>query len=320
LKSTVEGFDAQMKAVEEAQILVELADEAKDEATAGEATRTIAVAEEAVSKMELARMLSGPYDRQGALVSINAGAGGTESQDWAEMLQRMYMRWAARRGFACELLDLQPGDEAGIKSVTMGIEGEWAYGYLRAEAGVHRLVRISPYDSAARRHTSFASVFVYPDIDETVKVEIDEKDIRMEFMRASGAGGQKVNKTDSAVRLTHIPTGIAVHCQTERSQHKNRGTAMRILRSKLFEIEQKKMEDKMGGIHAQKKAIEWGSQIRSYVLAPYRLVSDHRTALKVSNVDGVLDGDLDPFMIAQLLQMAGDPSAVPVTGPVEDDL
>jgi len=320
LKSTVDGWDAQVKAAEEAQILVDLADEAKDEATAVEATRTIALAEDAVSKMELARMLSGPYDRQGALLSINAGAGGTESQDWAEMLQRMYMRWAARRGYGCELLDLQPGDEAGIKSVTLGIEGEWAYGYLRAEFGVHRLVRISPYDAAARRHTSFASVFIYPDIDETVKVEIDEKDLRMEFMRASGAGGQKVNKTDSAVRLTHIPTGIAVHCQTERSQHKNRSTAMRILRSKLFEIEQKKMEEKMGGIHSQKKAIEWGNQIRSYVLAPYRLVSDHRTGIKVSDVDGVLDGDLDQFMIAQLLQLAGDPSAAPVAAPIDDDM
>jgi peptide chain release factor 2 len=321
LKSTVDGFDAQIKAAEEARILVDLADEAKDEATASEANRMLDAAEAVVGKMEFARMLSGPYDRQGALVSINAGAGGTESQDWAEMLQRMYTRWAALRGYGCEILDLQPGDEAGIKSATLGISGEWAYGYLRAEAGVHRLVRISPYDAQARRHTSFASVFIYPDIDETVKVEIDDKDLRIDVMRSSGAGGQHVNKTESAVRITHIPTGIAVHCQQERSQHKNRGTAMRILRSKLFEIEQKKMEEKMGGIHAQKKAIEWGSQIRSYVLAPYRLVSDHRTGLKVSNVDAVLDGDLDQFMIAQLLQLAGDPSAAPVKGgPEEDDL
>ncbi len=313
LKAEVDAFDAQQKAAEEARILVDLADEAKDEATAVEATATVAAAEDAVSKMEFARMLSGPYDRQGALVSINAGAGGTESQDWAEMLLRMYVRWAQRRGYGCEELDRQPGDEAGIKSATVGIEGEWAYGYLRAEAGVHRLVRISPFDAQARRHTSFASVFVYPDIDETVKVEIDEKDLRVDVMRSSGAGGQHVNKTESAVRLTHIPTGIAVHCQSERSQHKNRSTAMRILRSKLFEVEQKKMEDKMGGIHAQKKAIEWGSQIRSYVLAPYRLATDHRTELKVGNVDAVLDGDLDQFMVAQLLALAGDPSAAPVT-------
>jgi peptide chain release factor 2 len=320
LKSAVDSYDAQMRALEEAQILVDLADEAKDEATANEASATLTASEDVVSKLEFARMLSGPYDREGALLSINAGAGGTESQDWAEMLLRMYSRWAERKGYKVEQLDLQPGDEAGIKGVTISITGEWAYGYLRAEFGVHRLVRISPFDSQARRHTSFASVFIYPDIDETVKVEIDDKDLRIDVMRSSGAGGQHVNKTESAVRITHIPTGIAVHCQSERSQHKNRGTAMRILRSKLFEVEQKKMEDKMGGIHAQKKAIEWGNQIRSYVLAPYRLVSDHRTGLKVSQVDAVLDGDLDQFMIAQLLQLAGDPSAAPVTQPAEDEL
>jgi len=311
LKAAVDAFEAQVKSVEDACVLIDLADEAKDEPTAVEAAATLAAAEDAVGRMEFARMLSGPYDQQGALLSINAGAGGTESQDWAEMLQRMYMRWCARRGYKCEILDLQPGDEAGIKSVTLGIEGEWAYGYLRAENGVHRLVRISPFDSQARRHTSFASVFIYPDIDETIKLDIDEKDLRIDVMRSGGAGGQHVNKTESAVRITHIPTGIAVHCQQERSQHKNRSTAMRILRSKLLEIEEKKQEEKMGGLHAQKKAIEWGSQIRSYVLAPYRLASDHRTGLKVGNVDAVLDGDLDPFMIAMLLTLAGDPSATP---------
>jgi peptide chain release factor 2 len=289
-----------MRVVEDARVLLDLADEAKDEATATEAATILTAGEKVVDKMEFARMLSGPYDRSGALVSINAGAGGTESQDWASMLQRMYTRWAQRRGYELEVLDIQPGDEAGIKSVTLSIQGEWAYGYLRAEAGVHRLVRISPFDSQARRHTSFASVFVYPDIDETVKVEIDEKDLRVETMRSGGAGGQHVNKTESAIRITHVPTGIAVHCQSERSQHKNRSTAMRILRSKLAEIEQRKMEEKMGGIHAAKKAIEWGSQIRSYVLAPYRLASDHRTEIKVSNVDAVLDGDLDSFIEAFL--------------------
>jgi peptide chain release factor 2 len=298
-----------------------MADEAKDEATATEAGGTLQAIEDAIAKLEFARMLSGPYDRNGALVSINAGAGGTESQDWAEMLLRMYVRWAERKGYKVEELDRQAGDEAGIKSATVGIEGEWAYGWARAEAGVHRLVRISPYDANARRHTSFASVFVYPDIDETIKVEIDEKDLRIDVMRSGGAGGQHVNKTESAVRITHIPTGIAVHSDGERSQHKNRSTAMRILRSKLFEVEQKKQEEKMGNIHAQKKAIEWGSQIRSYVLAPYRLVSDHRTGIKVGNVDQVLDGDLDQFMVAQLLQLAGDPSAAPpVTKPDDDDL
>ena len=308
----MEGFDAQVRALEDARVLADLADEAKDEPTAVEAAGLLTIIEAAVSKMEFARMLSGPYDRQGAIVSINAGAGGTESQDWAEMLQRMYVRWVARRAYQAEILDLQPGDEAGIKSVTLGVTGEWAYGYLRAESGVHRLVRISPFDAQARRHTSFASVFVYPDIDE--------KDLRIETMRSGGAGGQHVNKTESAIRITHIPTGIAVHCQQERSQHKNRSTAMRILRSKLIEVEQKKQEEKMGGIHAQKKSIEWGSQIRSYVLAPYRLASDHRTGLKVGNVDAVLDGDLDQFMVALLLQMAGDPSARPLSKPDEDDI
>jgi len=320
IKAAVESWEAQGKAVEDASVLIDLADEAKDEPTAAEAAASLTVIEAAVAKMEFARMLSGPYDRNGALVSINAGAGGTESQDWAEMLLRMYARWAERKGFKIEELDRQPGDEAGIKSATIGVDGEWAYGWLRAEAGVHRLVRISPYDSQARRHTSFASVFIYPDIDETIKVEIDDKDLRIDVMRSGGAGGQHVNKTESAVRVTHLPTGIAVHSDQERSQHKNKATAMRILRSKLFEAEQKKQEEKMGNIHAQKKAIEWGSQIRSYVLAPYRLVSDHRTGLKVSNVDAVLDGDLDPFMVAMLLELAGDPTAAAKTKPPEDDL
>ncbi len=322
IKSAVETWESQGKTLEDAKVLIDLADEAKDEPTAAEAAATLAGIEGAVSKMEFSRMLSGPYDRNGALVSINAGAGGTESQDWAEMLLRMFSRWAERKGFKIEELDRQPGDEAGIKSATIGVEGEWAYGWLRAEAGVHRLVRISPYDSQARRHTSFASVFIYPDIDETIKVEIDDKDLRIDVMRSGGAGGQHVNKTESAVRVTHIPTGIAVHSDGERSQHKNKATAMRILRSKLFEVEQKKQEEKMGNIHAQKKAIEWGSQIRSYVLAPYRLVSDHRTGLKVSNVDAVLDGDLDQFMIAMLLELAGDPTAKPKPpqGQLDDDL
>jgi peptide chain release factor 2 len=303
--------------------LLDLADEAKDEATAAEADQSLTACENTVSKMEFARMLSGPYDRQGAILSINAGAGGTESQDWAEMLQRMYTRWAQRHDYELEVLDIQPGDEAGIKSVTLGIQGEWAYGYLRAEAGVHRLVRISPYDSQARRHTSFASVFIYPDIDETVRVDIDEKDLRVDTMRSGGAGGQHVNKTESAIRITHVPTGIAVHCQSERSQHKNRSTAMRILRSKLMELEARKMEEKMGGIHAAKKAIEWGSQIRSYVLAPYQLASDHRTEMKINDVNGVLDGDLDEFMVAMLLKLAGDPTAaegakVPTPQPERD--
>jgi len=320
LKSAVDGFEAQRKAAEDAGVLIEMADEAKDEATAVEASGTLTGAEEAIGKMEFQRMLSGPYDRNGALVSINSGAGGTDAQDWAEMLVRMYSRWAERKGFKLEELDRQAGDEAGIKSATILVDGEWAYGWLRAEAGVHRLVRISPFDANARRQTAFASVFIYPDIDETIKVVIDDKDLRIDKMRSGGAGGQHVNKTESAVRVTHLPTGIAVHSDGERSQHKNLSTAMRILKAKLFEVEQKKQEEKMGNIHAQKKAIEWGSQIRSYVLAPYRLVTDHRTGLKVSNVDVVLDGDLDQFMVAMLLELAGDPSAHPVTKPPDDDL
>jgi peptide chain release factor 2 len=315
LKAVVDDFDSQSRVLEDANVLIDMADEARDEATAAEAVQTLDGAEAIIAKMEFARMLSGPYDRNGALLSINAGAGGTESQDWAEMLMRMYTRWSQRKGYQTEILDLQPGDEAGIKSATISIEGEWAYGWLRADAGVHRLVRISPFDSQARRHTSFASVFVYPDVDETIKIEIDEKDLRIDVMRSGGAGGQHVNKTESAVRITHLPSGIAVHSDAERSQHKNRSNAMRILRSKLFEVEQKKQEERMGNIHAQKKKIEWGSQIRSYVLAPYRLVSDHRTEMKVSNVDAVLDGDLDSFMIAHLLQMAGDHSAIGTSAP-----
>lgn len=289
--------------------LFELAREGEN--VSGDIERDLETYAQFVERVETAMLLSGENDQRSAIMTIHPGAGGTESQDWAEMLQRMYMRWCVRRGYKCEILDLQPGDEAGIKSVTLGITGEWAYGYLRAENGVHRLVRISPFDSQARRHTSFASVFIYPDIDETIKLDIDEKDLRIDVMRSGGAGGQHVNKTESAVRITHIPTGIAVHCQQERSQHKNRAVAMRILRSKLLEVEEKKQAEKMGGFHAQKKSIEWGSQIRSYVLAPYRLVSDHRTGLKVGKVDDVLDGDLDQFMVAMLLVLAGDPSATP---------
>jgi len=311
LKAEVGGFTTQLAALEDVSVLLDLADEAGDVSSVEEASSQLEVIEKAVGRLEFARMLSGPYDRNGALVTINAGAGGTESQDWASMLQRMYTRWAARREFPCEILDILPGEEAGIKSCTLSLDGEWAYGYLRAEAGVHRLVRISPFDSAARRHTSFASVFIYPDIDETVKVDIDDKELRIDVMRAGGAGGQHVNKTESAVRITHLPTGLSVHCSSERSQHKNRSTAMRILRSKLFEVEQRKMEEKMGGLHAAKKKIDFGSQIRSYVLAPYRMATDHRTEMKLGSVEAVLDGDLDPFMERMLLMIAGDPSADP---------
>ena len=317
----MDGFEAQLRLVEDARILIDLADEAKDEATAIEVASSLKGGEAAVEQDGVRpHVVRSLRSAGGAAVDQRrrgrhrvAGLGRDAAADVHPLGPAARLRARAAR-------HLQPGDEAGIKSATLGIRGEWAYGYLRAEAGVHRLVRISPFDAQARRHTSFASVFIYPDIDETVKVDIDEKDLRVETMRSGGAGGQHVNKTESAIRITHVPTGIAVHCQSERSQHKNRSTAMRILRSKLIELEQRKMEEKMGGIHAAKKSIEWGSQIRSYVLAPYRLASDHRTELKVSNVDAVLDGDLDEFMVAMLLTLAGDPTAhKSVTRPEVED-
>jgi peptide chain release factor 2 len=237
-------------------------------------------------------------------VTLHPGAGGTEAQDWAEMLLRMYLRWAERHGLKTSLIDVQPGEGAGIKSATITVEGPYAYGYLHAEAGIHRLVRISPFDANARRHTSFASVFVYPEIEEDVEVEINEADLRVDTYRSSGAGGQHVNKTDSAVRLTHIPTGIVVACQNERSQHKNKSMAMKILRARLYELEEEKQREKMAELNKTKKDIAWGSQIRSYVLHPYRMVKDHRTGVEVGNADAVLDGDLDRFIEAYLQAQA----------------
>ncbi len=245
-------------------------------------------------------MLSGPNDRAAAIVTINAGAGGTESCDWAAMLLRMLSRFAERRGYEVELTDLQPGEEAGVKSADFLARGEFAYGYLKAEAGVHRLVRISPFDAAARRHTSFASVFVTPEIEDDIQIEVKEADIRIDTFRASGAGGQKVNKTSSAIRITHFPSGIVVSCQNERSQGRNKDLAMKILKSRLYEQEQKRRDAERDAVEAQKKEIGFGSQIRSYVLAPYRLVKDHRTGVEKGNVDAVLDGDLEEFVTAWL--------------------
>ena len=248
-------------------------------------------------------MLSGEYDREGAIVSINAGAGGVDSQDWAEMLLRMYMRWGERHDYTVRVLDIQDGDQAGIRSAEIQLEGEYAYGYLRPEVGVHRLVRISPFDAQSRRQTSFASVMVSPDLDDDiVDIEVRDVDLRVDTYRASGKGGQHDNKTDSAVRLTHLPTGIAVACQAERSQHKNYDTAMRMLKARLWEIERQRRDQQMDEIKGEKMKIEWGSQIRSYVIHPYRQVNDHRTSKKVSNVDAVLDGDLDGFIEEYLLQ------------------
>jgi peptide chain release factor 2 len=259
---------------------------------------------ESIEAGEVRTMLSGPMDANNAIMTIHPGAGGTESQDWAEMLMRMFVRWSERKGFKREVVDLQPGDEAGIKSATMTIFGENAYGLLAAEAGVHRLVRISPFDQAARRHTSFASVYVWPELPDDTEVDIDEKDLRIDTFRSSGAGGQHVNVTDSAVRLTHLPTGIVVSCQNERSQHKNRASAMKVLRARLYDLKMKEQQSKLDQIGGEKKDIAFGSQIRSYVLAPYRMVKDHRTKYQVGDVDRILDGDLDEFIRAFLLQKA----------------
>jgi peptide chain release factor 2 len=249
-------------------------------------------------------MLSGELDAKNAIITIHPGAGGTESQDWAEMLLRMYLRWTERRGFGREVIDTQPGDEAGIKSATLTVTGDYAYGLLLAEAGVHRLVRISPFDQAARRHTSFASLYVWPELPDDIDIEIEEKDLRVDTYRSSGAGGQHVNVTDSAVRITHIPTGIVVSCQNERSQHKNRASAMRVLKARLYDMRLKEQQQKLEALGGEKKDIAFGSQIRSYVLHPYRMVKDHRTKFQVGDVDRVLDGDIDDFIKAYLMKKA----------------
>ncbi len=246
-------------------------------------------------------MLNGEDDRNNAIISINAGAGGTDSQDWSEMLFRMYTRWIEKRGFKLSVIDYQTGDEAGIKSATFTASGEFAFGYMKAETGVHRLVRMSPFNASGKRHTSFASVFVYPELDREIVVEIDDKDLRIDHFRASGAGGQHVNKTSSAVRLTHLPTGIVVQCQQESSQHRNKDIALKVLKARLYQYEKKKQDDKLQEMHDGKEDIAWGSQIRSYVLHPYQMVKDHRIDLEIGNVNSVLDGALDPFIEGVLL-------------------
>ena len=288
--------------LEEAKGYFELAQEERDEETLREVSARVSRAEQDIQAAEFKRMLGGENDPNHAIVSIHSGAGGTEAQDWADMLLRMYLRWAERKRLHTEIIDYLPGEEAGVKSVTFTVDGEYAYGHLKAESGIHRLVRISPFDAGKRRHTSFASIFVYPEIKEDIIVEINEDDLRIDTYRSSGAGGQHVNKTDSAVRITHLPTGIVVQCQNERSQHKNRSMAMKVLKARLYELKRKEQEEKMDQLHSTKKDIAWGSQIRSYILQPYRLVKDHRTNLEVGNVDAVLDGDLDPFIEAYLLQ------------------
>ena len=290
------GFES---SIADAAVLFEFAEE--DEESLRELRALVERLEHEVDQAETEMLLSGESDALNAICTIHPGAGGTESQDWAEMLLKMYLKWAERRGFKTEVLDYQPGEEAGLKSVTFRVEGEYAYGLLSAEAGVHRLVRISPFDQAARRHTSFASLFVSPEIDENIEVEVQDKDLRIDTYRATGAGGQHINTTDSAVRITHLPTGIVVACQNQRSQHQNRAVAMQVLRSRLYELELEKRRAETAALEATKADISFGSQIRNYVLAPYRLVKDARTKHERGDVDAVLGGDLDDFIHSYLL-------------------
>ena len=303
LKQLVGDIDEATRILEEGRELYELAREEGDPDATAEAWEQIQRCDALVGKLEFRSMLSGAHDDRGAILSVNAGAGGVDSQDWAEMLLRMYMRWGERHGMKVTVLSYNDGEQAGIRGAEVELSGEYAYGYLRSEIGVHRLVRISPFDAQARRQTGFASVMVMPDLDEEeIKIELDKSEIREDTYRSSGKGGQHVNKTDSAVRLTHLPTGIVVACQSERSQHKNRATAERMLKARLWAVEEQKREAERAALAGDKKAIEWGSQIRSYVIHPYRQVTDHRTGLKVSNVDAVLDGDFDSFVESFLLQ------------------
>jgi peptide chain release factor 2 len=304
LERTLNLFSETEKLADDAAVMLELAGEAGDADAVAEAERSLAALRARLDEAELARMLSGEHDALDAIVSINAGAGGTDSQDWAEMLLRMYLRWAERRGFATEIVDIQPGEEAGIKGVTFTVKGQYAYGFLRSEIGIHRLVRISPFDANKRRQTAFAALSMVPDIGDEIVVDLDEKDLRIDTYRAGGAGGQHVNKTDSAVRITHLPSGIVVQCQNERSQHKNKAHAMKILRAKLYEKARLEHEEKVEKVAGEKKKIDFGSQIRSYTLHPSQRVKDLRTDFEVGNAQAVLEGDLDGLIRAYLIQGA----------------
>jgi peptide chain release factor 2 len=297
----VERFKQLTRELEENQGLLEMAVAENDEGTLADLSRQAENLYQRAQRFALELMLDGEDDGKNAIVSINAGAGGTEAQDWAEILFRMYTRWVERKGFKLELIDYQPGEEAGIKSATFTASGENAFGYMKSEGGVHRLVRISPFNASGKRHTSFASVFVYPELDNEIVVVVEDKDLRIDVFRASGSGGQHVNKTSSAVRITHLPTGIAVQCQQEKSQHRNKELAMKVLKARLHQREKQKQDEKLQEIHDSKEDIAWGSQIRSYVLQPYQLVKDHRIGLEIGNVNEVLDGGIDPFIEGVLL-------------------
>ena len=297
----MESFKKLYNDLEESEILLDLAVEESDNESIEEASLLVQAIDDKVKQFSLDLTLDDVDDKNNAIVSINAGAGGTEAQDWAEMLFRMYARWIERKGFKFDLIDFQPGDEAGIKGVTFTSSGEYSYGYLKTENGVHRLVRISPFNASGKRHTSFASVFVYPELEKEIVVDIDENDLRIDVFRASGAGGQHVNKTSSAVRVTHLPTGIVVQCQQEKSQYRNKDLAMKVLKARIYQREKQKQDEKMREMHESKDEIAWGSQIRSYVMHPYQMVKDHRIDLEVGNVNSVLDGAIDSFIEGVLL-------------------
>lgn len=301
IENTLQPFDSAEKQYEELGVLLELSLEEDGAVLLEDAGNSIAVLMRELDDIELKSTLSLKEDKNNAILTVNPGAGGTESQDWAQILMRMYMRWVEQKGFKLKVVDLLPGDEAGIKSVTLTVSGQYAYGYLKGEAGVHRLVRISPYDANKRRHTSFAAVMVYPEITEDIEIEVKEDDLRIDTFRASGAGGQHVNKTDSAIRITHAPTGIVTSCQNERSQHRNKETAMKILKARLYDLKKQEADEKLDGFIGEKKEISWGSQIRSYTLQPYQLIKDHRSGYETGNVNAVLDGDLDEFINQYLL-------------------
>lgn len=306
LQGEIENWSQKEKELEEVLILSEFVRETEDQKDLEELVERVNSLDQALDRYEIERMLGGENDEANAIVYINAGAGGTEAQDWAEMLLRMYLRWAERKGFETQVVDILPGEEAGIKNVTFLVKGSYAYGYLKCENGIHRLVRISPFDANNRRHTSFASLYSYPELADNITVDIREEDLRVDTFRSSGPGGQHVNRTESAIRITHLPTGIVVQCQNERSQHKNRAIAMAILRSRVYELEKKKQEEKMNILEKEKKDIAWGSQIRSYTLHPYKLIKDHRTKTEVHNAEAVLDGEIDSFIKAYLLYLTFD--------------